>query len=85
MQKRRKAQRFGCWQWHAQPHLQTLVAAANAEKALTVADGAGHLLGAIKFPDTGTYTPTITNGMDVDSHNAVTDAQTLAAAWLGKK
>jgi hypothetical protein len=64
--------------------LQTLVAAANAEKALTVADGSGHLLGAIKFPDTGTYTPTITNGMDVDSHNAVTDAQTLAAAWLVK-
>lgn len=64
--------------------LQTLVAAANAEKALTVADGAAHMLAAIKFPDPETYVPTVTNGMDIDTHNAVTDAQTLANAWLVK-
>jgi len=64
--------------------LQTLVAAANAEKALNMATGAARLLAAIKFPS-GSYTPVITTGFDGDVHSAVTDATTLAAAWFAKK
>lgn len=63
--------------------LQTLVAAANAEKALYLAAGAARIGAAIKFPS-GSYAPTITDGFDVDVHNAVTDAQTLATSWLAK-
>jgi len=63
--------------------LQTLVAAANAEKALNKANGNTRLVAAIKFPS-NSYSPTITTGFDVDVHNAVTDAQTLATAWLAK-
>lgn len=64
--------------------LQTLVAVANAEKALNLALGNARLVVAIKFP-ADNYTPTITNGFDEDVHNAVTDAQTLAEAWQANK
>jgi hypothetical protein len=64
--------------------LATLVAAANAEKALNLAAGAARLVGAIKFP-AGGYTPTTTDGFDVDVHNAATAAQTLANAWFAAK
>jgi hypothetical protein len=64
--------------------LETLVAAANADKALNKANGEARLLVAIKFP-ADNYTPTTTEGFDVDVHNAVTDAQTLAEAWQLQK
>jgi hypothetical protein len=64
--------------------LQALFAAVNAEKALNEAGGAARLVAAIKFPG-NTYVPTITTGFDVDVHNAVVDAQTLANSWFGKK
>lgn len=64
-------------------NLQTLFAAANAEKALNLAAGTVRMVAAIKFP-AGGYTPTITGGFDQDVHNAVTDAQTLANAWQVK-
>lgn len=65
-------------------NLETLFAVANAEKALNLGAGAARLLAAIKFP-AGGYTPTTTDGFDQDVHNAVVDAQTLAAAWNAKK
>lgn len=65
-------------------NLETLFAAVNAEKALNLAAGDACLLAAIKFP-AGGYTPVITEGFDADVHNAVVDAQTLAAAWNAKK
>lgn len=64
--------------------LATMASAANAEKVLNMGAGAIRRLGAIKFP-ANDYTPTITNGFDVDVHNAVTAFQTLANAWLLKK
>lgn len=64
--------------------LQTLASAANTELALSLADGAVRLVAFCKQP-AGTYVPVITSGFDVDVHNAVTAAQTLAATWLGKK
>ncbi len=60
--------------------LETLLAAANADKALLLAGGQARLLAAIKFP-AGGYTPTVTDGFDEDVHDAITAAQTLAAAW----
>jgi hypothetical protein len=64
--------------------LEALVATANIEKGLNSASGKARLVGVIKFPDTGVYTPTITTGFDVDVHNAVEDAQTIAATWGAK-
>ncbi len=65
--------------------LVTLLAPVNADKLLTLANGAIRLLGVIKYPAAG-YTPTITNGFDQDVHDAVVAAQTLTSAWfLNKK
>jgi hypothetical protein len=63
--------------------LQTLVATANIEKGLNNAQGKARLAAVIKFP-AGGYTPVTTNGFDVDVHNAVTDAQTIANTWGAK-
>lgn len=65
--------------------LATLVAAVNADKLLTLANGAIRLLAVVKFPDNA-YTPTLENGLDKDVHDAVIAAQTLADRWfLNKK
>lgn len=64
--------------------LATLLAAANANKALNMGVGDVRLLAAIKFPG-GSYTPTITDGLDDDVVAAVTAAQTLANAWFATK
>lgn len=63
--------------------LETLLAPANAEKALNAAAGEARLLAAIKFPGE-LYNPTISGGFDGDVHAAVTAAQTLAANWNAK-
>lgn len=65
--------------------LTTLADPANAEKALKMAAGAARLGAFIKYPDPGTYTPTVTNGFDAEVHTAVTAVQSLAATWFGKK
>lgn len=65
--------------------LATMLAAVNADKLLTLANGAIRMLGVIKYPDTGTYTPTIATGFDNDVHAAATAAQTLCNAWFGNK
>jgi hypothetical protein len=61
--------------------LAVLLAAANADKLLTLANGAIRLLGVIKYPAVD-YAPTITNGFDEDVHTAVIAAQTLADRWF---
>lgn len=65
-------------------NLTTLAAAANTEKSLNSAAGKARLVSVIRWPD-GAYTPTVTNGFDVDVHNAVPVLQTLANTWLAKK
>jgi hypothetical protein len=65
-------------------NLATLLAAANADKPLVLAAGSVRLMAVIKFPAVG-YTPTITNGFDVDVHNATTAAQTISTNWLAQK
>ena len=62
--------------------LTTLLLPANADKLINFANGAIRLLGVIKYPDSGTYVPTITTGFDADVHTAVTAAQTLANNWF---
>lgn len=65
--------------------LTTMLAPANADKLLTLANGAVRMVGAVKFP-AGSYVPVITNGFDQDVHDAVIAAQTLANSWfLNKK
>lgn len=63
--------------------LETLLAAANADKALNLANGKARLLAAIKFPAED-YEPTIEDGFDDDVHAAVVAAQTLSEAWTEK-
>jgi hypothetical protein len=63
--------------------IATMLAAANAEKALNLAAGEARLLAAIRF-HADDYTPTIANGFDNDVDAAVTAAQTLAASWQTK-
>lgn len=63
--------------------LATLLAAANAEKALNLSAGNARLFAAIKFP-AGGYTPTIATGFDEDVFNAITAGQTLGDAWGAK-
>jgi len=66
--------------------LTTLLAEENADKLLTLANGDIRLLGVMKFPDTGDYAPTITDGFDDDVHDAVIAAQSLSNKWfLNKK
>jgi hypothetical protein len=65
--------------------LTTLLAPANADKLLTLANGAIRLLGVVKYPDTGTYAPVITGGFDNDVHTAIIAAQVLADAWFAQK
>lgn len=65
--------------------LATLFAQANVDKPLLAAAGEARLVAAIKFPDGGVYTPTVTDGMDADVWAAVTAAETAAADWLSKR
>lgn len=65
--------------------LATMLAATNADKVLTLANGAVRMLGVIKFPDMGTYVPVVTTGFDADVHAAVIAAQTLADRWFVMK
>lgn len=65
--------------------LATLLLPANANKALNMGVGEVRLLAAIKFPDTETYVPVITDGFDQDVHDAVTAAQSLSEAWFATK
>jgi len=53
--------------------------ASGAKKLLDGASGRIKLLGFSRVPASG-YTPTTTNGIDLDVENAVTNAQVLAAA-----
>lgn len=64
--------------------LATLALPVNANKVLMLAGGDIRKLALIKYPG-GSYVPTITNGFDVDVHNAVTAAQTLAGIWFAKQ
>ncbi len=64
--------------------MATLLLPANADKVLTLANGAVRRLGVIRYPAVG-YTPTVTNGFDQDVHDAVIAAQTLATNWLAYK
>ncbi|SEW01937.1 hypothetical protein SAMN05428988_1314 [Chitinophaga sp. YR573] len=63
--------------------LATAATAVNADKVLNAGNGDIRLLSFIKFPAED-YEPVITNGFDVDVHNAVVAAQTLCNAWLAK-
>lgn len=63
--------------------LETLLATANADKALNLAGGNARLLATVKFP-ADNYAPTIAEGLDQDVIAAVTAAQTLADAWKVK-
>lgn len=70
--------------------MATLAAAVNAEKALNMAVDAQGIPGTVRLlafckQPSGSYVPTIAGGFDDDVANTVTAAQTLAAAWLGKK
>lgn len=48
-----------------------------AKTLLDYADGEINIFGACRLPDSG-YTPTVTNGIDIDSENAVVKLQVLA-------
>ncbi len=64
--------------------LQAMANAVNAEIGLNAANGAIRLVAVAKFP-ADSYVPTITEGMDVDVHNAVGVLQGLANVWMGNK
>lgn len=64
--------------------LAVLLAQANANKPLNMANGDIRMVAVIKFPS-GAYTPEIEDGFDDDVHAAVTAGQALASFWFGLK
>lgn len=64
--------------------LTDLLKAENADKLLTLANGAVRVLGSIKYP-ANTYVPVIATGFDTDVNTAVPMAQQLCDAWFINK
>lgn len=62
--------------------MTTKTEADYAVKLLNAADGKIRLLGVSRSPAEG-YTPTVTNGIDVDVENAITTAQALVEEYAG--